>query len=91
MPCKTTATRRVPEDRWTVACRRDRGAKMGMGEWILCELPATASAERVTRQQPSPTGQFHVPYTVSWAYRPRPRRAGPSLLPCPLSHQPRVS
>ena len=63
---------------------------MGMGEWILCELPATASAERVTRQQPSPTGQFHVPYTVSWAYRPRPRRAGPSLLPSrgpPCSHR----
>lgn len=63
---------------------------MGTGEWILCELPATACAERATRQQPSPTGQFHVPYTVSWAYRPRPRRAGPSLLPCPLSRQPRV-
>lgn len=51
---------------------------MGTGEWILCELPATACAERATSASSlAPRGSSTRPYTVSWAYRPRPRRAGP--------------
>ena len=58
--------------------------RWAQGEWMLCELLATACAERATRQQPNPTGKFHLPSAVSWAYRTRPRESWPLTAPLSL-------
>ena len=58
--------------------------RWAQGEWMLCELLATACAERATRQQPNPTGKFHLPSAVNWAYRTRPRESWPLTAPLSL-------
>lgn len=92
---------RVPEGRWTVAWRRDRGAlwradrrstdwskRKGRhrGEWMLRELMSISCGERTTQQQLNPKGQFHAPSPINLAQRTTaPGEAAPHCSPVPCA------